>query len=614
MTRPYRLLLMAAAALAACGDVRAAGGLSVGEQAPAFTFTDIRYLQRSLADFGEVKAYVIIFGKTDCPLVQRYAPKLKSLDETYRGRGVQFLALNVGAGDSVTDAAWQAIENDWSFPVGKDFDGAAARLLGATRTPQAIVLDAQQRLVYRGRIDDQLRLGGARPAATREDLKEAIEDVLAGREVRVKETPVDGCPIEFDALTALPAAVPKQVTFSEHVAPILARHCQECHRPETSAPFSLLSYRDAHDHAESIAEVVRQERMPPAFAGRQSREIVNVRRLSDEEQALVLAWAKGGKLEGDASKRPPSREFAGGRWRIGEPDLELKMLAASEIPAEGYIPYRYVLLPHIFMHDTWVQRVEIRPGNKAAVHHANLAYVKVGSLPSNENFITGYVPGGDAMVLEGGIGFKIPAGSVLALQIHYVTTGQKATDRTSVGLGFAKEPIQKELRHFQGVNRRFEIPPLAGHHPVKATRTFAADATGIGMFAHMHLRGKDMTFRAIYPPGASDEARSEVLLAVPNYNFDWQLSYRWAAGQKKFPKGTKYEVTAHFDNSPFNPYNPDPKAAVREGEQTFQEMMYGFLFYTHDDERLDLTIDPKTGRAVEKPEARSTKSETNSNE
>lgn len=582
--------------LLAAGAIQAAEAekLAIGQKAPAIAFTDIRYLPRTLADFGKPKAIVIVFTKRDCPLVQRYAPKLKALDEAYRERGVQFLALNVGAGDSVTEVAWQAVQADWALPVGKDFDGAAAQALGATRTPEALVLDAEQRLVYRGRIDDQLRLSGTRPGAVREDLREALDDVLAGREVRVSQTPVDGCLIEFDALTALPAAVPRDVTYCEHVAPILARHCQECHRPETSAPFSLLSYRDARDHAATLAEVVRQERMPPAFASREPADIVNARRLTAQEQALILAWVKNGQSEGDPKKLPRPREFSHARWKIGQPDLELKMLAAAEIPAEGFIPYRYVLLPHIFLQDTWVQRFEILPGNRAAVHHANLAYVKVGALPSNENFITGYVPGGDAMVLNDGVGFKIPAGSVLALQIHYVTSGKKATDRTSVGLVYAKEPIQKELRHFQGVSHRFAIPPGAAHHPVQATRTFAADSTGIGMFSHMHLRGKDMTFRALYP-----DKPSEVLLAIPNYNFDWQISYRWATGQKKFPMGTRYEVTAHFDNSPFNPYNPDPTATVREGEQTFQEMMYGFLFYTHDDEQLNLQIDPKTGRVVQ---------------
>jgi mono/diheme cytochrome c family protein len=210
--------------------------------------------------------------------VGRYAPRLKSLEEAYRGKGVRLLALNVAPSDSVTEAAWQAVKAEWAFPVGKDFDGKAAKALGATRTPEVVVLDSQRRLVYRGRIDDQLRLSGSREAASREDLKEALEDVLAGREVRVAETPVDGCLIEFDALAALPAAVPKEVTFARHVAPIFAKHCQECHRPETSAPFSLLSFKDARDHAETIAEVVRQERMPPAFCSREQTEIVNARR------------------------------------------------------------------------------------------------------------------------------------------------------------------------------------------------------------------------------------------------------------------------------------------------------------------------------------------------
>jgi hypothetical protein len=144
------------------------------------------------------------------------------------------------------------------------------------------------------------------------------------------------------------------------------------------------------------------------------------------------------------------------------------------------------------------------------------------------------------------------------------------------------------------VNNRFEIPPGAPHHAVSASRTFSGDATGIGMFSHMHLRGKDMVFRAFYPDGKED-----VLLAVPNYSFDWQLSYRWPTDKVKFPKGTRVECTAHFDNSPFNPYNPDPKATVREGQQTYQEMMYGFLFYTDDAERLELKIDPRSGRVVD---------------
>jgi hypothetical protein len=198
------------------------------------------------------------------------------------------------------------------------------------------------------------------------------------------------------------------------------------------------------------------------------------------------------------------------------------------------------------------------------------------------------------MVLDRGLGFMIPAGAMLLLELHYVATGEVTTDRTAVGLVFAKERIQKRLRHFRCVAHRFAIPPGAPHHALTASRTFPRDATGIGLFSHMHLRGKDMVFRAAYPDG-----REDVLLAIPNYSFDWQMSYRWPDGKMKFPKGTRVEVTAHFDNSAFNPYNPDPTATIGEGLQSTSEMMYGFLFYTDDAEQLELDVDPQTGRVVD---------------
>jgi hypothetical protein len=195
------------------------------------------------------------------------------------------------------------------------------------------------------------------------------------------------------------------------------------------------------------------------------------------------------------------------------------------------------------------------------------------------------------------VAFRIPAGSILMLQIHYVTLGHETNDRISVGLKFAREVVQKSLQHTVVNNRRFKIAPGDPHYPVEAVRELQCNATGYGLMTHMHLRGKDMTYRAIYPDG-----RDEMLLAVPNYSFDWQMAYRWPEDQVKFPKGTKIECIAHYDNSNFNPYNPDPTKEVRDGQQTFHEMMYGFVFYTDDDENLNLRIDPQTGYVV-KPDS-----------
>jgi hypothetical protein len=561
---------------------------AIGDKIANVRFKDIRYLNRSLDDFGERRAYVVVFTTTTCPLVQQYWPKLKRLDEEFRDRGVQFVGVNVGPGDTIPDVAQQAIEFGVEFPVVKDADGSCVRDLGVERTPEAVILDGERRLRYRGRIDDQYRLGSGRPDAAHDDLRHALDDLLAGRSVGVAETTVDGCRI-----TPPPAPrVEMPVTFYEHVLPLLQRHCQECHRRGASAPFSLVTLDEVAAHAEAIDEAVADGRMPPWFANRR-QHFVNERGLSSAERNVFLAWTRSGLPAGDESKAPPPTRFKDSPWEIGEPDVVTTALETHSLVAEGFVDYKYTILPHVFLDETWISAAEIRPSNAAVVHHCNMAYVALGQQFAEGNFITGRVPGGTPMVLDDGLALKIPRNSVLALQIHYTTTGKPETNRMSVGLRFPRGVVRQELHHVQATTSRFEIPPGAAAHPVTAVRTLPCDAAGLGMFAHMHLRGKDMTFRALYPTG-----ESETLLSIPNYHYDWQQNYRWQPGTKKFPQGTRIEVTAHFDNSAFNPFNPDPMATVRHGPQTVDEMMFGFFFYTVDGEDLQLAIDPKSGRQL----------------
>lgn len=197
------------------------------------------------------------------------------------------------------------------------------------------------------------------------------------------------------------------------------------------------------------------------------------------------------------------------------------------------------------------------------------------------------------MALDDGTAVRIPRGAMLALQMHFVSTGKPERCRVSVGIRYPRGVVQKRLHNVQLTNRRFVIPPGAPAHPITASRVLDRDVEGVGLFAHMHLRGKDMTFTAHRPDGTRDN-----LLVIPNYNFTWQIPYRWAPGQLKLPKGTRLECLAHYDNSAFNPYNPNPTATVRTGPQTHHEMMVGFVFYTDAAERLNLAIDPKTGRVA----------------
>jgi thiol-disulfide isomerase/thioredoxin len=575
---------------------------AIGDPIANLTFKDIHYLPRSLNDFPDAKAFVLTFTTTTCPVVQRYLPVMKQMERDYRNKGVQFLAVNVGPDDSIVMVATQAVKHEMEFPFVKDFDCKCASAMGVRRTPEVVVLDKERRIRYRGRIDDQYRLGGTKASAGRRDLQEAIDSVLAGREVAVKETPVDGCPITWPAeeeLRGQKSEVKKRVTWGENVAKIVQKNCQECHRPGTAAPFSLITYKDVASRADAIAEVVAEGRMPPWYASDEYGHFINRRALNPDDREAILQWVRTGKERGPESlsaqaeekQKPPVAE---GGWLIGKPDLVVSA-PQHNLPAAGDIPYKYVTLPMQLPEDLWVRRVQILPDNRRTVHHCNMFYKDPADGYKDIHFVTGTVPGSSPMFLDDGIGFRFPKNAVVMLQIHYVSTGKPEKCRISAGFQYARGVVQRQLRHKLMVDNKFAIPPGAPAHPVSGSKVLEHDAEGIALFVHMHVRGRDMTFLAHRPDGTT-----ETLLMVPNYSFDWQMPYRWEPGTKIFPKGTRMEALAHYDNSTFNPYNPDPKATVRDGQQTHEEMLNGFFFYTEANEKLNLEIDPATGHAKKK--------------
>jgi hypothetical protein len=577
-------------------DERPAIGARVGPLA----FFDVRFTRRTLDDFGPRRAYVLWFTRIDCPLAPRYLPRLAELERRYRGRGVQFVAIDVGFDDTLVEIGAQALDHDVDFPFVKDDGLGSARACGASRAGEVVLVESagnEKRLRYRGRVDDQYRVGGERASPGRADLAEALDELLGGKEVSVPETPAEGCPIGG------PPAPREGLTYARDVAPILERRCAGCHRDGGDAPFALADWTDASDHAAGIGEVVELGRMPPWHASAAHGRFENARSLPADERRTLIDWARTGAKPGELPPAIPAAPTAPGggasaaaadaapAWRIGTPDLVLQTLTEMQLPADGIVPYQYSVLPFLFTADTWVEAVEIRPSNRRAMHHCNLAHVKLGEEFRTDNFVTGQVPGGDPLVLDPGTAVLVPAGSFLGLQIHYVTTGREETDRISVALRFPRMTVQKRMRHLECADLRFAIPPGAPSHPVRASHLFEKDAIGIGMYAHMHKRGRDMRFRATAPDG-----KDETLLLIPTYDFDWQASYRWFAGDRRFAAGTRIDCLAHFDNSPFNAWNPDPTATVRFGLQTEQEMMYGFLFYVDADEQLGLEVDPRTGR------------------
>ncbi len=577
--------------------------IDIGQTVPKIEFKDIRYLRRTLADLPEGRVYVLAFLKIDCPISKRYLPVLKRLEAEYRSRSVQFVGVNVGSEDSIQDVAEQALDYEIEFPVVKDFNAKTARQLGIERVPEVAVLKPVEatkpdqprtwRLAYRGRIDDQHRFGGSQPQATRRELREALEATLAGQDISTTTAPAEGCLITSDE----PKSPIEKVTYAEHIAPLLKKHCADCHRPNTAAPFELLRYQDAVAHADMLAEVVREQRMPPWYGSSKYPHFVNRRGMTADERATLLQWVQTGKARGDDSKlappEPPAK--ASDKWQIGKPDLVLTEILPHQLPAEGVVAYRYSAFAHVFLQETWLEAIQILPDNPSVVHHCNAGYMQLGEKVTTQNFITGFVPGGQPMELPDGVAVRIPAGSVIGIQIHFVTTGKPERCRLSIGLRYARGPVKQQLRFELLDDHRFEIPAGASLHAVSTSRTLKRDAIGIGLFSHMHLRGRAMTFLAHRP-----DAEVEKLLVIPNFNFGWQHGYQWETGQVRFPKDTRLEVVARYDNSAFNPFNPNPKVAVREGQQSFDEMINGFIFYVDANENLDLSIDPKRGVAVPK--------------
>ncbi len=571
----------------------------VGDKIERLSFKDIRWVERTLKDFGERKAFVIVFTDTKCPVAAKYVPRLNELSKDFESRGVQLIGIDASSDDTLVAVAADAIEKKLVFPMHKDFDQSAMRVLGVRRTPEVAVLDAGGVLRYRGRIDDQFRAAGEAPGAGRSYLREAIEAVLSGKAPEVGETTAEGC-----LITPTPRAEMPGVSYCEHIAPILAKNCQSCHRPDQPAPFSLLTYEDAARKASMIREVVEERRMPPSYADPLHGEFVNCRALKPEEISAIAAWVAAGTPRGDPAKLPRPVEWPKGSWLIGEPDLVLEMPEEFHVPASGYVRYEYAILARArdddavrtvyeFPEDTWIQAIQILPGNRKALHHANLYIVLPPPLEKIPTFLTGHVPGGEVTKYGKNSGIMVPKGAKLRLQLHYVTSGKELTDRTRVGLIYAKEPIFRRTKVLMAINNRFQIPPFDPSFEMSAQASFAEAALGVGLYIHMHVRGKDMTFVAKYPDGTA-----ETLLRVPNYSFDWQMSYVWPEGKKRFPAGTVIETISHYDNSPLNPFNPDPSKTVREGQQTYSEMNYGFLFYTGEDEKLAIEVDPKTGQAL----------------
>lgn len=384
-------------------------------------------------------------------------------------------------------------------------------------------------------------------------------------------------------------------TFYKDVLPILQEHCQKCHRAGEIAPMPLVTYSETYLYAAAIQKKTSAREMPPWFADPSVGKFADDPSLTPEQIATLATWVIAGAPEGNPKDAPPPRQWAAG-WIIPQPDDVVTMTKPVEIPARGDVEYTYEIVPTGFKRDEWVQTSEIRPSSRANVHHAVvyvrppgskwLAHAPIGT-PftaatltdaqdrkdaewTDSEILLVFAPGSSPDEWPEGMAKFIPAGSDLVFQMHYVTKGLPATDQTSIGLVFAKQPPKQRVLTLQLTNDKFVIPPGVPDFRLEVHGTLPNDCTLLSFFPHMHLRGKRFEYNIVRRDGSV-----EPLLRV-NYDFYWQLSYRLAA-PRILKAGTELQAVGWYDNSAANPHNPDPTVAVRWGDQTYDEMMVGFF-------------------------------------
>jgi peroxiredoxin len=548
----------------------------VGTKIGVFKLRDYRGAERSLDDLASKKATVVAFIGCDCPVAKQYGPRLAAIAKQYESKGIAFVAIDSNQQDSPTDIARYAKDSGIDFPILKDVNNVLADQLNVQRVSEVFVLDPERVIRYRGRIDDQYNVGIARPKPKRNDLAEALTELLAGKQVTQPSTQAVGC---FIGRVHKPVAN-GAVTYTKDIAPILNKHCLECHRPGQIGPFSMVSYDDVVGWADTIDEVVKQGRMPPWHANPKYGKFANDRRLSDGDKKLIADWVQGGTPQGDPKDLPPAPPFADG-WRIPKPDVVLSVPNSFKVPASGTVEYQFFAIDTGFTEDKWIKAAEVKSSAPSVVHHV-LVFVQPPEDPSKprvpgrrrgfiDNWLTASVPGFRPTILGEGQAKRVPAGSRLMIQIHYTPTGVAQEDHCSIGLCFADpKTVRKEVVTEMVVNSKFEIPARAERYRVDATRTLDQDEEIQILMPHTHVRGTGFGYEAIYPDG-----KKEVLLDVPNYDFNWQNSYVLAE-PKILPRGTELSAFAYYNNSASNLANPNPNMKVRWGEQTWEEMMIGY--------------------------------------
>jgi peroxiredoxin len=566
-------------------------GLEPQQRVENFRLTDHQGGSHELYYYSDAKAIVFMVQGNSCPIVRNAMPRFKELRDQYATQGVQFFMLNSNLQDNRQSVSQEAEEFGFDIPILIDETQIIGESLGLVRTGEVFVVDPKTWSVsYRGAVDDRLTYENQKAEAKEHYLRDALDNMLAGEQVAVASTDALGCLINFPEQNQ--HAQHAQISYSETIAPMLQDNCVSCHRPGGIGPWAMTDYNMVRGFSLMIREVVRTQRMPPWHADPAVGHFSNDRSLSPEQTQTLVHWIEAGAPRGEGSD--PLAEFEhdwpawGGEKELGAPDYVIN-IPASEIPATGVVDYKYFFVDNPIEEDVWVKAAEILPGDRTVLHHVITSHGELetegdrkGRLKrSGQAGLRGYVPGMVSQTFPENTGVFLAADATIEFQMHYTTSGKATVDESKIGLWVYDEEPKHPVFTFILANGKIKIPANAKNHREMAEREMTKDAVIYSLLPHAHFRGKAMQFSVIYPDGTE-----ELLLNVPNYDFNWQTTYELDE-PKYIPAGTKIVHTTWWDNSAQNPANPDPSIEVTWGEQSFEEMLFGaVLMRILDDEEV----------------------------
>ena len=566
-------------------------------------FVDVKGHRFTATDLKKNQATVFVFGSTQCPISNLYTPRLAEIAGKYQGRGVELFLIDSNSDDSLASLQHYATSRKLPFPVVKDAGASMADWLSASCTPEAVIVDPNGEVRYRGRIDDNVD----RSKVIHSDVREALDALLAGKPVVRPRTLAKGCAIFRDNPTLAGNPVSgSSPTYGHDVAKILAKDCVACHRAGASAPFSLENYQEARTWAIAIKGYTARRIMPPWKAIAGYGDFHDERTLTDSEISSLARWANAGAPKGNLAEAPHLAKLPDAKaWSLGTPDTILKPIRPYHLAAEGPDVYRNFVLPIDFKEDRYLSAIEFKPGNPAIVHHIVLyidpnqrsvamdgkesepGYTVPGTDPGFDDAVWGEVwtPGRTSRFYPAGIAFMVPKGAKLVMQVHYHKNGAVQEDDSQVALYNAHGRVDQLFYTSLLLNPTFDLTPGDSHQLVPIDHT-----TGIGLhlrsiFPHMHLLGREMHATATLPDGEKKE-----LVLIKDWDFNWQQTYNYKDAIE-LPKGTKLKIDTYYDNSSTNPRQTNhPPKEVHWGEQTTDEMCICVLGLTIDSQALGLNI------------------------